>query len=121
MAKTLSIVHDGQLTQDGALGALRIAAESATEALPDALAKCNSQDQREKVQAERDTVVLAYLNSLKKSLLQTSSLFEKMAEDLQREAEEVKQKAKSLTDAVAAVNLLTELVRLAASLALAFG
>ena len=115
-----SIVHDGKLTRDEALKALRIAAQEATEALPAALAKCITDDESCKVMTDRDTVVLAYLNSLQKTLIQTGSLFEKTAMDLETEAENVRQKASTLANVSDAINLFAELVRLAASLALAF-
>jgi len=118
--ETVSIVHDGQLTQEEALAALRIAAQSATEALPAALAKCTTDDERHKVMTDRDTVVLAYLNSLQKTLIQTGSLFEKTAMDLETEAENVRQKAKTLNNVSEAINLFAGLITLAASLALAF-
>ena len=115
------IVRDGELTQDDALDALENAAESANEALPKARAKCNTDAEREKVQTDRNIVVLSYVKSEKKALQCTGPLFEKIAEDLRAEAGSVKQKANKLTDAVEAINLLSDLVRLAASLALAFG
>jgi hypothetical protein len=120
LLKTVSIVHDGQLTQAEALGALRIAAQSATEALPAALAKCTTDDERRKVMTDRDTVVLAYHNCLQKTLIQTGALFEKTAINLETEAENVRRKAATLTDVTDAINLFTELIRLAALLALAF-
>ena len=118
---TFSIVHDGQLTQEEALSSLRIAAQSATEALPKALAICATDNDRHKVMDDRDTVVLAYQNSLQKTLIQTGALFEKTASDLETEAENVRQKAAALTNVTDAINLLTGLIKLAASLALAFG
>ena len=119
-ASTLSIVHDGQLTQEEALRALRIAAQAATEALPKALAKCDTDGKRQKVKADRDTVVQAYLSSLGKTLVNTSSLFEKTADDLGKEAGNVRQKAGTLQNADEAIGLFADLVRLAASLTLAF-
>ena len=121
LQKPVSIVHDGKLTQEEALKALRIAAQSATEALPAALEKCTTDDERHKVMADRDTVVLAYLNSLQKTLVQTGALFENTAINLANEADNVRQKAAALTDVTDAINLFAELIRLAASLALAFG
>ena len=115
-----SIVHDGQLTQAEALQALRGAAQAATEGLPAALAQCQTDSERQKVQADRDTVVLAYLQSLQKSLIHTGALFEKMALDLDQEAEDVSNKAATLENLDEAINLFADLVRLAASLALAF-
>lgn len=120
LLKTVSIVDDGKLTQAEALSALRIAAQSATEALPAALAKCTTDDERRKVMTDRDTVVLAYHNSLQKTLIQTGALFEKTAINLETEAENVRRKAATLKDATDAINLFTDLIRLAASLALAF-
>ncbi|MBI4488197.1 MAG: hypothetical protein HY694_03870 [Deltaproteobacteria bacterium] len=119
-AQTASMVHDGKLTQAEALEALRIAAQAATEALPAALKQCQTDSERSKVQADRDTVMLAYLNSLKKTLVNTGALFENMAEDLKKVAKDVAEKAEKLKNASEAINLLADLVRLAASLALAF-
>jgi|GEM_PF-2368022 len=118
--KQVSIIHDGELTQEEALTALKNAAQSATEALPSAMAKCQTQDERNKVQTARDTVLLAYLNSLKKSLINTSSQFEQVAQDLETEAETVKKNSATLQSVDQALDLFTGLVRLAASLALAF-
>jgi hypothetical protein len=69
------------------------------------------------------TVVLAYLNSLKKSLINTSSQFEKVAGDIETEteAETVREKSTTLQNVDQALGLFTGLARLAASLALAFG
>jgi hypothetical protein len=119
-AKNITVVHDGELTQAEALGALGAAAQAATEALPDALAACKTAAERQKVQADRDTVVLAFLNSLKKSLANTSTLFETTASDLEEAAAKVTKQATTLRNATEAINLLTDLVRLAGSLALAF-
>jgi hypothetical protein len=119
-AEMFSIVHDGQLTQAEALQALRKAAESATEALPSALAQCKTIDDRAKVMTDRDTVVFAYLDSLKKTLIHTAASFERMAADLEREAENVRSKSATLINVSEAINLFADLVRLASSLALAF-
>ena len=118
--QAMTIVHDGELTLDEALSALGTAAQAATEALPDALAACKTDAERQKVQADRDTVVIAFLNSLKKSLVITSTLFETTAADLEKTAAKVRKDATSLKNATEAINLLTDLVRLSASLALAF-
>ncbi len=120
-AQPASIVHDGNLTEAEALLALRTAAQSATDALPSALGKCTTSKERDKVIANRDTVVLAYLNSLHKSLIQTEALFEKTAEALMAEAINVRKASGSLQNASDAIGLLAELIRLAGSLALAFG
>jgi hypothetical protein len=119
-ARALTVVHDGELTEAEALAALAAAARAATEALPDALAACETGPQRHKVQGDRDTIVLAYLNSLRRSLVNTSTLFEATAVDLEKAAAAVAQDARKLKDATQAINLLTDLVRLAASLSLAF-
>jgi len=122
LSKNVSIVHAGELTQEKALEALRTAAQSATEALPAALAKCaGDQDACTKVMTDRDTVVLAYQNSLQKTLVQTGALFERTAENLETEADNVKKKSATLSGVSDAINLFTELIRLATSLALAFG
>jgi hypothetical protein len=118
--KGASLFIDGELEEAEALGALAKAAERATEALPDALARCDSDEERQRVMAERDVIVLAYLSSIKKSLIHTAPKFEKLADDLEREADRVRQKAKALKNAVDAINLFSELTKLAASVALAF-
>ena len=119
-AEIFSIVHDGQLTKAEALQALRVAAQAATEALPAALAQCQTDSERQKVQGDRDIVMLAHLNSLQKTLIQTGTLFEKMAADLEQEAGNIRDKAATLQNSSEAINLFADLVRLAASLALAF-
>ena len=116
-----TIVNDGTLEPEEALGALRLAAQRATEALPTALSKCENEDQRQAVVADRDAVVLAYLACLKKTLVHTGPLFENMAIALQKEAEDIGQKVKDAVAAADACNLFTDLVKLAATLALAFG
>jgi hypothetical protein len=119
-AEIFSIVHDGQLTKAEALQALRVAAQAATEALPAALAQCRTDSERQTVQGDRDIVMLAHLNSLQKTLIQTGTLFEKMAADLEQEAGNVRNKATTLQNISEAINLFADLVRLAGSLALAF-
>jgi hypothetical protein len=59
------------------------------------------------------TVVLAYLNSFKKSLINTSSQFEKVAGDLETETETVREKSTTLQNVDQAVGLFTGLARLA--------
>lgn len=120
LMKLSGLVSDGNLTEEEALEALELAADVADEELPKALALCQTDDERKKVKGDRDLVILAHLRALKKSLEKTGPLFEKMADDLKIEAENVKKKAKELKDTVAAINLFTDLVRLAGSLALAF-
>ncbi|HEX2830776.1 MAG TPA: hypothetical protein VHP37_30860 [Burkholderiales bacterium] len=115
-----SLFMDGELTKDEALAALRMAAERATDALPNALAACETDADRQQVMAARDSIVLAYLTALQKSLMHTAPHFEKLAKDLETEAKSIRKKAKELRDTVAAINLFTELAKLAASLALAF-
>jgi hypothetical protein len=116
-----SIVADGKLEKAEALEALRLAAKTATESLLDALEKCDTDEQRRKIVRDRDEVLLAYLQSLSKSLVHTGGAFEQTARDLEATADEVAQKAKALKDAAEAIHLFADLVRLAASLALAFG
>ncbi len=115
------IVHDGKLAQAEALEALKNAYISANESLPKAIAQCQTDDDKAKVQDDCDTVKIAYLSSLKKTLLYTGPLFEKVAGNLATEAGAVRQKAVALKNAIEAIGLFTDLVRLAASLALAFG
>ena len=103
VAKPLSIVHDGTLTQAEALQALAAAAQAATEALPEALAKCKTDEDKQKVQTDRDTVVLAYLNSLNKSLINTSSQFEAMANQLTDEAAAVGKRVTTLKNVSEAI------------------
>jgi predicted RNase H-like nuclease (RuvC/YqgF family) len=100
---------------------LKNAAIAANKTLFKALAKCTTEAERRKVKSDRDAVVLSYLRSLEKSLEKTGPAFEKMAKDLETETENVKKKAEDLKTTVEAINLFTDLVRLAASLALAFG
>jgi len=120
-ARLTSIVGDGKLEQVEALEALRLAAEAATDALPDALMKCETDEQRRQVVRQRDLVLLAFLQSLNKSLKLTGAAFEQTAQNLEAAAGEVQKKAKGLKDATEAIHLFADLVRLAGSLALAFG
>ena len=62
------ITMDGTLELAEALGALRKASQAATSALPSALAKCETIEQRQEVMADRDTCVRIYLKCLKQSL-----------------------------------------------------
>jgi hypothetical protein len=71
------------------------------------------------VQADRDTILLAYLNSLQKTLIHTGALFEKTAADLETEARNAKEPSTKLKNVSEAINLFADLVRLAGSLALA--
>ncbi|WP_020483059.1 hypothetical protein [Methylomonas sp. MK1] len=115
-----TIFHDGKLTRDEALGSLRLAAQRATESLPAALSKCEKEEEKHKIIGDRDIIVLAYLNSLNKSLLHTGPLFEETASNLEKEAEIVGEMAKSLKDTTEAINLFAGLLQLAAALAVAF-
>lgn len=115
-----SIVMDGNLQRAEALGALSAAAVAATMALPDILTACKTQDEMQKVIADRDTCQLAYINSLAKSLLHTGPMFEQMAKDLESEAKKIKAQSANLRNSIEAVNLLANAVKLATSLALAF-
>lgn len=116
-----SIAHDGTLTQAEALKALRIAAQAATDALPKMLEKCTTDEEKAQVIGERDKVLMAFLTALDKSLMHNGAIFEKLASDLEDEAEAVKARQSNLEDTAAAIGLLSDLVGLAASLALAFG
>jgi hypothetical protein len=114
------VVMDGNLEKAEALSALSKASCAATAALPEALARCKTPAQKQKVMADRDICQLAYLNSLAKSLVQTGPLFEQMADDLGKAAIDVQARLKELKDPVAVSNLLVDVARLASSLALAF-
>lgn len=115
-----TVVMDGNLERAEALSALSAASVAATAALPDALIKCKTQTQMQKVIADRDTCMLAYTNCMARSLKYTGPLFEVVARDLEKAAGEITRKAKNLKDAIEAINLLSDAVRLASSLALAF-
>mgnify|MGYP000877987536 CR=1 FL=1 len=115
-----TLLMDGKLERAEALAALNAAALAATAALPDALIKCETQKQMQKVIADRDICQLAYTNCMDKSLKRTGPLFEQVAKDLEKAAEEITQRSKSLQDAIEATKLLVDAVRLAGSLALAF-
>src|SRR5688500_8111222 len=112
-----TITMSGPLEKAEALVALSAASLAATAALPDALIKCETQARMQKVIADRDTCVLAYTNCLDRSLKHTGPLFEQMAKELGKAAEEITRKSKSLQDAIEAINLLSDAVRLATSLA----
>ena len=115
-----TIVMDGNLEKAEALAALSAASLAATAALPNALIKCETQKQMQKVITDRDTCQLAYTNCLERSLKYTGPLFEQMAKDLADAAGEITRKSKKLQNAIEAVNLLSDAVRLASTLALAF-
>ena len=115
-----TIVMDGNLERAEALEALSAASLAASEALPDALIKCDTREQMQKVISDRDTCQLAYTNCLAQSLKRTGPLFEQMAKDLEKAAQEITRKSKNLENATEAINLLADAVSLAASLALAF-
>jgi predicted transglutaminase-like cysteine proteinase len=115
-----TIVMDGNLEKAEALAALSAASRAATAALPDALIKCKTQAQMQKVIADRDTCQLAFTNCQERSLRHTGPLFEQMAKELENAAKDITRKSKHLQDATEAINLLSDAVRLATSLALAF-
>jgi len=115
-----TIVMDGSLDRAEALAALSAASLATTEALPDALLKCDTRMQMQKVIADRDTCQLAYTNALAQSLKHSGPLFEQIAKDLEKAAKEITKKSKNLENATEAINLFADAVRLAASLALAF-
>jgi len=115
-----TVFMDGSLTQAEALAALSAAAQSATEALPYALLKCAKREEMQQVIAARDTCQLAFTNALARSLQHTGPLFEQTAAELTTAAQRVSRNLRTLKDAAEAVELLSECVRLAARLALAF-
>ncbi|MFT5702566.1 MAG: hypothetical protein ACI8ZB_005489 [Desulforhopalus sp.] len=121
MTTLKSIVIDGSLKEAEALQALSLAAQSATAALPKALAKCKTIEDEQKVMADRDTCMLAYLMCMEQSLKRTGPHFEAIAADLENAANEVNKKADNLKNSIEAINLFADMVRLAGSLALAFG
>ncbi|MFA7172694.1 MAG: hypothetical protein WC340_04660 [Kiritimatiellia bacterium] len=118
--KIQTMVMEGTLTQAEALKALSMAAQSATDAMPYALLKCQEHADMQKIIADRDTCLLAYTNAMTRTLQHTGPLFEKIAKELITAAKTVNRKTQSLKDATEAVELLANLVRVAAKLALAF-
>lgn len=115
-----TIVMDGDLKEAEALQALSVATQAATAAMPKALAKCKTQADEQKVMGDRDTIMLAYLTCMEKSLKRTGPLFEAVAADLESAANDVTKRADNLKNTIEAINLLTDLVKLAGSLALGF-
>jgi len=115
-----TLAMDGRLEEAEALKVLSEAARAATHTLPAALAKCTTQEQMQKVIADRDAVMLAYTNSLVRSLRNTGPLFEQTAQDLDGATATVLAEAKNLKTDIQAIGLLADLVRLASALALAF-
>ncbi|ACF47290.1 MAG: hypothetical protein OQK66_01190 [Prosthecochloris sp.] len=115
-----TIVMDGNLQMAEALAAFNASTLAATAALPKALDKCETEQQMQKIIADRDIVQLAYINALHKSLKHTGPLFEQIAKDLACAAKEIEKKSKKLTSAADALSLLADAARLASALALAF-
>ena len=115
-----AVVMDGNLKKAEALAAFSAASLAATAALPDALFKCETEAQRQKVMADRDVLQLAYTNCLVRSLIHTGPLFDQMAKDLDEAAKKIASKSKELQNADEAINVLSDVARLASSLALAF-
>lgn len=115
-----AVVMDGKLEKTEAISALAAAAKAATEALPDALRVCTTREEMQKVIADRDICQLAYTNCLVRSLTHTGPFFEQTAKDLEKAANEVTKNTQNLKDAVGAIGLLSDVVRLATSLTLAF-
>lgn len=109
--------NDGKLTPAKALEVLQNAYTTANEALPKALRLCQKDEERFKVQDDCNTVKRAYIESLEKTIVD----FKKVADDLEKEAGNVRQKATELKNVQEAIGLFTDLVRLATALALAFG
>jgi len=115
-----TIVMDGNLQMAEALAAFNASTLAATAALPKALDKCETEQQMQKIIADRDIVQLAYINALHKSLKHIGPLFEQIAKDLACAAKEIEKKSKKLTSAADALSLLADAARLASALALAF-
>jgi len=115
-----TLVMDGRLDEAEALAVLSNAARAATHAMPRALLLCTTQEQMQKVISDRDTAVLAYTNSLAKSLLHTGPLFEQTAKQLADATASVLKEADKLKSDIEAIRLFAELARLASKLALAF-
>ena len=115
-----TIVMDGELTKSEALKALSDAALAATGALPHALLKCKTREEMQKVMADRDTIMLAYTGAMVRSLMHTGPMFEQVAKNLVDAAKDVANNSQSLKDAIDAINLMSEAVRLSCTLALAF-
>lgn len=84
-----TIVMDGNLQMAEALAAFNASTLAATAALPKALDKCETEQQMQKIIADRDIVQLAYINALHKSLKHTGPLFEQIAKDLACAAKEI--------------------------------
>ncbi|WP_150794881.1 hypothetical protein [Pseudomonas fluorescens] len=114
------IDSDGTLTKDEALDALRAAAEAATNSLPDAFQKCNNDDERQVVMRHRDAIVLAHLRALDKSLQYNSKPFEDLAKVLSDQAGRLGVQVSKTKEATETILLFSDLLQLAATLALAF-
>lgn len=110
-----TIVMDGKLKKAEAIKALNAASQAATGVL----LKCKPK-QKQKVLADRDVCLIACLNCLDRSLKHTGPLFERMAKDLNDVAKKIVRKSQNRQNVNKAVNLLSDAVRLAGSLSLAF-
>lgn len=108
------------ITTAEALKSLEYAAEVANNSLDAAIEKCTTDDCKEKVIDKKNLIDAAYLESLYKSLQDTSARVKLLSDSLKSEADEVKKKSNQLRKAVDAINLFTELVKLATELALFF-
>ncbi len=111
---------DGKLTPAEVLAAFRAAAQATTVALPYALTLCKTDKEKQRVLAIRDACQLAYLRALAGSLKHTGPLFDQVANDLKATANQIAGKIKKVKDAVEAINLFTDVFKLAGSLSLAF-
>jgi hypothetical protein len=114
------IDSNGTLTRDEALESLRQAADAATNSLPDAFYQCKEKDERAEVMRARDAMVLAHMRSLEKSLQYNSNSFELLAKKLSDQADALSQEVLSTKNAKETILLYSDLLQLAATLALAF-
>lgn len=114
------LYSQGNITRDEALDSLNRAAISAAASLPDAFDKCSTLKEKQKILADRDLIQLAYNKCLLQSLVKSGPVFKEISDELKAEADKIDVDSKNLTNAMAAVNLLAEAVKLAAALSLAF-
>jgi hypothetical protein len=116
----MSLVIDGKLTPEEALGRLHNAALEADRLFPDAMAKCTTEEEMRTLMDQRDMILRIYLEALKKSLKDTSSYFEGVARDLDTETKNLKNNLQAAKTADEAITLFANFLSLLAKLALAF-
>jgi ABC-type transporter Mla subunit MlaD len=110
---------DGKLKPEEVLAAFRAAAQATTDALPDALERCKTEQEKQQILAIRDACQLAYLRALAGTLKHTGPLFDQVANELKTTADEVVAKIKKVKKTVEVINLFTDVLKLAGSLSLA--